>query len=126
MSTPPPFDLIDQILSYEKGELSTEKVIELFQYLLDTGIIWRLQGHYGRTATEMLKSRLLVIQDEDYEYCLNLVLHQGSTDVPRKLVSAYLSLQTLSAQRAGNLNLANALEALLDLWDWATDPRDKP
>ena len=30
---------------------SEEQAIEAWQYLIDTGIVWQLQGWFGRTAT---------------------------------------------------------------------------
>ncbi len=50
------FDVTSGIIRYESGELSSEEIIELFQQLVDTGVAWQLQGHYGRTAIAMLES----------------------------------------------------------------------
>ena len=33
-----------------------EEVIEAWQFLIDTGACWRLQGWYGRTAQALLDS----------------------------------------------------------------------
>ncbi len=48
--------LTDRIIDYECGELSTPQIIELFQELIDSGDAWRLQGHYGRMAKELIRS----------------------------------------------------------------------
>lgn len=48
-------DLTSTIIAYEEGTLSDEQVLELFQYLVDTGMAWTLQGHYGRTAIHLIE-----------------------------------------------------------------------
>lgn len=47
-------DNIDNIIAYESGDLSDEESIKLFQNLVDTGLAWQLQGHYGRTAQNLI------------------------------------------------------------------------
>lgn len=51
-------NLLDKIIEYEEGSMSEEDEIEFFQELIDTGMAWRLQGHYGRTAIAYLNAGL--------------------------------------------------------------------
>lgn len=52
-------DLVGQIIAYENGELEEEEVIDLFQNLVDTGMAWKLQGRYGRTAMDLINAGLV-------------------------------------------------------------------
>lgn len=49
-------DLAWEILQYEMNQLTHDETVALFQRLVDTGLAWSLQGHYGRTATALLAS----------------------------------------------------------------------
>lgn len=51
--------LTDRILDYEMGDISEDDMLELFQELVDTGMAWRLQGHYGRTADYLIEQELI-------------------------------------------------------------------
>jgi len=49
-------DRVDLIMKFESGELSEADTIELFQDLVDSGMAWKLQGFYGRTATALIEA----------------------------------------------------------------------
>jgi len=48
---------LEFIMEYEGGEreMSEEELIAGFQQLIDSGLVWQLQGHYGRTAKELIE-----------------------------------------------------------------------
>ena len=48
-------DLTSKIVAYEEGHLSDEEMIKLFQHLVNSGLAWSLQGHYGRTAAWLIE-----------------------------------------------------------------------
>ena len=48
--------LTDMIIKYETGKLDDLEVIALFQELIDTGLAWSLQGHYGRMAKVLIEA----------------------------------------------------------------------
>jgi len=50
----PSFDVVGHIMAHENGELDEEGTKRLFQHLVDSGLAWRLQGHYGRAAHAMI------------------------------------------------------------------------
>jgi hypothetical protein len=55
----PKYDSVSAIMAYEQGDLDQDATIELFQYLVDTGLAWRLQGSYGRAAMSMIKAGVI-------------------------------------------------------------------
>ena len=52
-------ELHERITEYEKGELDNDQTIQLFQELLDSGLVWDLQGHYGRLAYQLMEAGLI-------------------------------------------------------------------
>lgn len=52
------FSTVDFIIDYEAGVLSEEEVIDGFQQLIDSGVVWSLQGSYGRTAATLIDAGL--------------------------------------------------------------------
>jgi hypothetical protein len=47
-------ELANQIIAYENGEMNFEEVLDFFQHLVDNGLAWQLQGHYGRVAEGLI------------------------------------------------------------------------
>lgn len=49
-------EFVHEVIRYENGEMSEAEIIEFFQSLVDTGMVWELQGHYGRTARALIEA----------------------------------------------------------------------
>lgn len=47
--------MLDDIIAYESGVLDEEATIDLFQRLIDNGMAWSLQGHYGAPPWHSLR-----------------------------------------------------------------------
>jgi hypothetical protein len=47
-------NITDSIIRYETGFMSHDEVIPFFQTLINNGMAWSLQGHYGRTANRLI------------------------------------------------------------------------
>ena len=52
-------DTVSQIMAYESGEMEQAEMIAFFQFLLDSGMIYSLQGSYQRTAQQLLDAGLI-------------------------------------------------------------------
>lgn len=46
--------MINQVIAYEQGELDEEGIIDMFQQLINSGLAWKMQGSYGRTAKALI------------------------------------------------------------------------
>ena len=51
---------VDDFVRYESGEMTEEEVIVFMQSLIDSGLAWKLQGHYGRMANFLLEQGFCV------------------------------------------------------------------
>jgi hypothetical protein len=60
---------VDYIIRYEQGDLSNEDVLELFSYLIKSGLAWNLQGHYGRTAKSFVEGGYLSLKGKILKSC---------------------------------------------------------
>mgnify|MGYP006921300545 CR=1 FL=1 len=52
-------NLAERVLLYETDQMSEQEMISLFQDLVDTGMAWKLQGHYGRTSMILLDAGVI-------------------------------------------------------------------
>ena len=59
-------NLVDAISRYEEGEMDMGETAEFFQHLVDTGLAWSLQGHYGRTAMDLIREGLVQLEPVPY------------------------------------------------------------
>ena len=46
---------VDYIMEYESGDISDIDMLHLFANLIETGMAWSLQGHYGRNAQAFIE-----------------------------------------------------------------------
>tara|TARA_Y100001938_G_C8009984_1_gene389466 strand:- start:5 stop:235 length:231 start_codon:yes stop_codon:yes gene_type:complete len=47
---------VEHMIRYESGEMTDAEVVGFFQELVNTGLAWSLQGHYGRTAMALIEA----------------------------------------------------------------------
>jgi hypothetical protein len=52
-------NVTNYIMDYEGGDLDDQGTLELFSFLIKSGMAWTLQGHYGRTATALIDNGYL-------------------------------------------------------------------
>ena len=55
---------ITDIIDFESGEMDEERVAEFFQGMINSGVVWRLQGFYGRTAVALIEAGECVTADD--------------------------------------------------------------
>lgn len=51
-------NLVEKINAYEQGEMDVATLVSFFQELIDTDLVWGLQGSYGRTARSLIEEGL--------------------------------------------------------------------
>ena len=54
------------LAEYEADRLSENDEDRLFQHLLDTGLVWRLPGRYGRAAMARMKAGRCALGPNSY------------------------------------------------------------
>jgi hypothetical protein len=50
------FDVVGFLMDYESGSLCDEQIVEGFQHLINDGLVWKLQGTYGRMAKALIEA----------------------------------------------------------------------
>lgn len=63
------YDLTNRIVDYEMGHLNDKQTLRLFKELIQNGMAWTLQGHYGRTAEAMIDDGWLGRDGEYQDKC---------------------------------------------------------
>jgi hypothetical protein len=51
-------NISNKIIDYENGKMTDKEVVEFFQYLIDSKMLYNLQGHYQRIARFFLEEGL--------------------------------------------------------------------
>jgi len=48
------------LAGFAEEEVTEELILDAWQHLIDTGVVWQLQGSFGRAAARMIEEGLLV------------------------------------------------------------------
>lgn len=59
MNTKQRFGAVQFFMDYEGGDISEDEMIDGFQELVNSGLAWQLQGHYGRMAAALIEAGLI-------------------------------------------------------------------
>lgn len=54
-------DVVSKIMDYEDGQMSLSEIISFFSELVKSGLVWQLQGSYGRTANALIDNGYLKV-----------------------------------------------------------------
>lgn len=52
------YDACAIIEGFDGEEHDEEEIIDAFQALIDSGVVWQLQGFYGRSAADLINAGL--------------------------------------------------------------------
>lgn len=61
-------DQVSKIMAYEQGELDNDETIELFQELVNSGLVWNLQGSYARTASMLIEAGYMTRKEGENDH----------------------------------------------------------
>lgn len=61
-------DTSEKLMEFENGDLSPNETIELFSNLVATGLVWQLQGAYGRHAAALIENGYILPSGKILQY----------------------------------------------------------
>jgi len=48
-------DIVDAVMDFEEGNMSEVELVNFFQKIIQSGVVWNLQGVYGRIAVDLIE-----------------------------------------------------------------------
>jgi len=58
---------VQDIIDYENGDMDWDRMVDMFQKLIDSGEAWTLQGSYGRMAMRLVDDGECVLPEQKEE-----------------------------------------------------------
>lgn len=59
--------MLEMLIAYENGTLDDNDTVVLFQNLIDSGLIFSLQGHYMRVVKDLVEAGLVDLSTDTEE-----------------------------------------------------------
>jgi hypothetical protein len=56
---------VQDIIDYENGEMDWDRIVDMFQKLINSGEAWTLQGSYGRMAMRLVDDGECVLPEQN-------------------------------------------------------------
>jgi|TARA_Y100000310_G_scaffold171526_1_gene171720 hypothetical protein len=56
---------VQDIIDYENGEMDWDRMVDMFQKLINSGEAWTLQGSYGRMAMRLVDDGECVLPEQN-------------------------------------------------------------
>lgn len=61
-------DIVDRMIAFECGDIDEAGILQLFSELIKSGMVWTLQGSYGRTASALIEAGYISEDGENIFY----------------------------------------------------------
>ena len=61
-------DLIEGFVEPDSEETAEQEIIAAWQFLIDTGTVWNLQGFYGRGAANLIDAGICTTAEESLDH----------------------------------------------------------